>query len=520
MYVISESTAQQIRDLIGNNGGNGNTVGHGSSARLVRYVKCVTWNGSTHQGTGTVEERSSSGWTSFGTHTEMLLLAANGENLSVNRRYLAIQMGRSGSQDIFVAVSNDPVPPELGCGLMYDEDGNIVVDVAALAGDALEAHTSGGTCTIDVVPGCHITLEGGTKVSVDVEGLAAEGGGLEAHGEGACKQLRIKQGCGITLDSEGGITVFSPDVAGHGLEPGSTPCELAVKTGCGITLDSGYGVTVFSPDIAGNGLEPGSTPCELAVKAGCGITVDSTGVKVNASTLAGAGLVPSSYCTLNVNPGCGIKVESDEVKFDNGIVGQGLRKNADGCHFDIDPGCHITLEGGAKIGVDTDSLVGNGLKKGGTGCGNLEVKAACGIFVDEDGVAVKNSDLAGDCLIPDPTTCLLHVDLEPDSETTYTTVTAQSLSASGCSVSLQTTTRDVTVKKNACGLVVDVVLGTPTTSTQTVTTDPNACISMGDLCVYCDGYGTYGGTTPPTPGYCWDSVGKLWVVCAEADPIP
>jgi hypothetical protein len=140
-------------------------------------------------------------------------------------------------------------------------------------------------------------------------------------------------------------------------------------------------------------------------------------------------------------------------------------------------------------------------------------------------VAVKNDDLAGDCLIPDPTTCLLHVDLEPDSEVTYSTVTAHTLSASGCSVSLETTSRPITVKKNACGLIVDVVFGTPVTTTQTAAIDANACVThpelppWGDICNYCTGYGDYGGSNPTTPGYCWDSVGRLWVACENADPI-
>ncbi len=408
MYLLSEATAGKLRDLIGDTGSTSGGVASGSAHRQISFVKCVTWNSVTNEGTGVVDQRDDSGWSSFGTSSQMLLLEANSRALTVGTRYPALRFGQSGSgsagKDIFVCFAGIPsAPPALGCGLVYDEDE---------------------------------------------------------------------------------LMVFDADlVAGLGL--------VASESGCGI-----------------------------AVNAGCGITVDSTGVRVNSSALAGPGLVPNGSCGLAVNPGCGIRVEDDLVKFNNNVVGQGLRRNADGCGFDIEPGCAISLEGGNKIGVHRGSLVGKGLKEG-SGCGQIDVKAACGIWVDADGVAVRNVDLAGDCLIPDPTNCELHVDLQPATQFSYPTVTAVALTVSGCTVTLTTTSRTVTVKRNACGLVVDHAVATNlNTTTQTATLDPLACLNLGDLCTYCEGYGTYGGGgTPGGTGYCWDLVGKLWVACESAQPI-
>jgi hypothetical protein len=598
-YLISDATASKLRDLIGPGGGTGPTVNTGSAHRQVAYVKCVSWNATAKTGTGQVAQRDAGGWTFTGTAGDMLLLAANDEALSVDKQYPALRFGQSGTKDIFVAFKGDKTPPpELACGLKYDDDGKIQFD-NSVVGQGLKKQAS-PDCGFYIDPGCHITLEGGEKVGVRTDGLA--GNGLKV-GTGLCPPLEIKAGCGITTDSNGAVTVFSPDVAGFGLQPGATPCQLdvkagcgiavdssgvkvnntalagnglvavsscqlavntgcgikvedgkvkfdnsivglgllkdangcnfqinpgcaitdgkvnvrvedlpdeskgiiavgngtckklAIKQGCGITTDSNGAVTVFSPDVAGIGLQPGATPCQLAVKPGCGIAVDANGVRVNAPILAGNGLVPSGSCTLNVNPGCGIKVEDDQVKFDNSIVGQGLRKSTTGCGFDIDPGCGITLEGGAKIGVHTGSLIGDGLTAG-DGC-KMKVKAGTCITVDDGGVNV-NTAVA--------------------SSTPLITLNGLTLSASGWSVTLNITTTPVSLLRNSCGLVVGVVTGTSTTSTSSATLNPMSCINVGDLCNYCVGYGTYGGGgTPGGTGYCWDAVGKLWVACTAVN---
>jgi len=486
-YAVSDATANKLRDLIGDKGGTPGGVSTGSAHRQVSYVKCVSWSTSAHTGTGQVAQRDSSGWTYFGTAGEMLLLEANGGDLTVGSRYPAVRMGTSGTADIFVAFAGAATGVEIGCGMEYDEDGKLQFDAEAVAGLGLKASETG--CVIDVNPGCAITIGDG-KVNVRVEDLPDEARGIEAVGSGTCKKLGIRQGCGITVDGDGGVTVFSPDVVGLGLQPGATPCQIDVKTGCGVTIDGSGGLTVFSPAIAGPGLQPGATPCLVEVKAGCGVIVDTTGVRVNNVALAGPGLVPYSPCGLAVNPGCGIKVENDQVAFKApDVAGLGLKADASGCVIDVNPGCAISV-GDGKVNVRVEDLpdADGGLKAVGAGtCKRLAVKAACGIFVDEDGVAVKNADLAGDCLIPDPTTCQLHVDTDVDTEFTYSTVTAQTLSASGCSVSLQTTTQTVTVKKNACGLVVDVVLGMPITTTQTASVNPMTCIDISAICNQCKG---------------------------------
>lgn len=459
-YLVSEATANKIRDLIGDTGQGVGNVSSGSAHRQVAFVRCVSWDTGTHQGTGQVAQRDASGWSFTGTAGDMLLLAGNGlENLTVDKRYLALRFGRASTQDIFVAVGTDVNLPEFGCGLVQDEDGAWTVDVENIAGDGLTHHITEDGCTIDVVAGCAITLEGGTKVSVDVEALA--GCGLTVEGEGTCKQLAI--------DAE--------EVAGPGLV--SSGCVLAVDTGCGLAYDLDGAVAVYAPDIAGAGLI--GSDCVLAVNPGCGISIVADQVRVDSAALAGPGLVTSGTCGLAVNPGCGIVVSGDEVKFDNSIVGQGLRKDANGCNFDVNPGCHITI-GGDKIGVEVSGLAG------------------CGLVLEE-GVGPACDKLAVD-VVP-----------EPLNESTITALTDVSLSVSGCSVTLSKTFNEFVVSRNLCGVVLDVVAGTATVTTQTVTLDPLACITLGDICEFCTGYGEYGGTDPVTPGYCYDAITKTWVAC-------
>lgn len=322
-YVLSQSTAQKLSDLIGDKGGTPALASGASRQRQVCAVRCTTWNTSTKQGTGQVGQIDGSGWTYFGTAGEMLLLSANGENLTPSKRYPAIRYGETGGQTIFVAFASD----SLGCGFALDEDGNVVVDVEGLAGDGLTYHTSESGCTLDINPGCHITLSG-DKVGVDVLGLVGGGEhGIEAVGEGTCKTLGIKQGCGITLDGEGGITVFAPDVAGAGLESGETPCELAVKVGCGLLIDS-----------------------------------ETSSVKVDVENLAGDGLtfhVTESGCTLDVNPGCAITLAGDKVNVDvPSLAGTGLKVEGVGsCKklaLDIPS---YTVVAGACLGQDGNLMI-------------------------------------------------------------------------------------------------------------------------------------------------------------------
>ncbi len=82
-------------------------------------------------------------------------------------------------------------------------------------------------------------------------------------------------------------------------------------------------------DLAGVGLEPAETGCELTVDPGCGIGVNADGVFVDAMTIAGPGLGPIGACSLGVVTGCGISVAGGFVTVDAvQLAGNGLSPQA------------------------------------------------------------------------------------------------------------------------------------------------------------------------------------------------
>ncbi len=110
---------------------------------------------------------------------------------------------------------------------------------------------------------------------------------------------------------DGKLRVKVADLAGVGLEPAETGCELTVDPGCGIGVNAD-GVFVDAMTIAGPGLGPIGA-CSLGVVPGCGISVAGGFLTVDAAQLAGNGLSPAGNCQLQVNTGCGLSIDGGVV---------------------------------------------------------------------------------------------------------------------------------------------------------------------------------------------------------------
>ena len=328
-FVLSQQTASALQELIAENPGSG-AGGNGSGAsRQVCYVRCESWASGT--GTCVVTEYNAltSNWTNYGSSGNTILLSAQGSDLTATKRYVAIRYGTSLGKAVFVAFHEAPVSPEVGCGLFYDADDEdkLKVQLSDIKGQGLKVFDAvGDGCkTLGIDPGCHITLEGGSKVGVTVDGMA--GCGLKATPivGSACKILEvdadaiageglsgsgctldINYGCGLDLESDGAggerIRVYSPDLAGQGLVAASGNCALNVNPGCGIEIVDDL-VKVKPADVAGNGLVASTTDCKIHVNPGCGITLNGGAeVAVHADTLAGSGLVKQGTCSLRIDP--------------------------------------------------------------------------------------------------------------------------------------------------------------------------------------------------------------------------
>jgi hypothetical protein len=177
--------------------------------------------------------------------------------------------------------------------------------------------------------------------------------------------------------------------------------DLVVNYGCGLKIDTNKLVVDLEDLIGGSGSRKGLTPsgsCGIAVNPGCGLELSSEQVQVKNSDLAGPGLVVDGTCGLAVNPGCGIEVVADAVK------------------------------------VKPSELAGSGLVTEGT-CG-LAVNPGCGLVIDSDAIAVDTSGLSNtvvfDAFVPG----------------------TLGVSFSGCELTVQFQVQAVTLKQNACGVMI------------------------------------------------------------------
>jgi hypothetical protein len=395
-YYLSDKTNDDLQRLIQERQGPSPTgIGAGGASRHVCFVKVTAGTANPYTGTACYANADGS-WVNY--NDAVSILEVGGGTLTKGTYYLATRTGDDPSGEPVYLTSATSKDIAVACGLKHGavgtaDEGKILVNVSDLVGNGL---VSGDNCKIHVKNGCGITLNGGTEVAVHADTLA--GNGLVK--EGTCS-LAVNPGCGIEVVDDM-VKVKLSDIVGNGLVSGDT-CKIHVKPGCGITLNGGAEVAVHADTLAGNGLVKEGT-CSLAVNPGCGIEVVDDKVKVKLSDLVGNGLVSGDTCKINVNPGCG-----------------------------------ITLNGGAEVAVDANTLAGLGLKKDGT----------CSLRIDPSGVAGP----------------------------AFSAVTNVSLSISGCMVSLSSTVTPFEFEVNPGGAFVGFVAGTPSTSSQSIDLCGCKCIS-------------------------------------------
>jgi hypothetical protein len=244
-YAISEQTAQKLKQLIddkpGSMVGNG---GHVFASRIAGFVKIVAdETGGIYPATIQVYDVPEAVWK---TKDDCLVLEANEKKLTVGERYIAVRYGMNSVELKSVWVVGVSLP-DVGCGLWYDEDDDnrLKVYTPDIAGQGLNHDDT--YCQLYIDPGCGITLEGGKKVGVQAGALAGEG--LIART--GCK-LDVLYGCGLTIgEDEDTLKVYTPDIAGQGLNASEDGCQLYIDPGCGITLEGGKKVGVHADSLAG-----------------------------------------------------------------------------------------------------------------------------------------------------------------------------------------------------------------------------------------------------------------------------
>lgn len=331
--------------------------------------------------------------------------------------------------------------PDAGCGLEYVDATTLAVNPGDLIGAGLGVTVGGASgCEMEVVLGCGLYFEddpGGSGlkgVAVNTDALAGKGllagsspgdgcleeGGGWLPGPNYCC-LTVNLGCGLEFGTSDEVKVDLAALAGPGLVPSTssgtcdtesshTPglyCCLTVNAGCGIEIVNDQ-VRVNASDIAGNGLVP-TGDCAISVGEGCGIEVTAGAVAVDASQLAGDALVVSGTCTLNVFYGCGLLVDAfNRLIVDTAALAGGGLKASDSlsdcgtagtggtyCCLYVDTGCGLQLNGTTSaVEVNRTDLIGCGLKAG---------SGTCDIDVD-------NTALAGVGLAAG-TGCTLDVDI-------------------------------------------------------------------------------------------------------------
>lgn len=196
-------------------------------------------------------------------------------------------------------------------------------NIGGLGGDC-DLVTEAGDIYASVAKIGEVTLSAGTEGVVLWDDnikqlLFIQSGGLDV----ACGLEYIDD---PESEDDGKLRVKVTDLAGDGLTTntaGDPPsCELKVAAGCGITVD-GAGVSINAAAVAGVGLigsgcvisadcEYIKANCTPTVYAGCGITIngpDGGGnyeVSVDASALAGSGLMAEGECGLAVKVETGV----------------------------------------------------------------------------------------------------------------------------------------------------------------------------------------------------------------------
>lgn len=228
-------------------------------------------------------------------------------------------------------------------------------------------------------------------------------------------------------------------------------------------------------------------------EAGCHLTNNGGELAVTPNTLAGNGLEvqDDSGCDkLAVKgPGCGLRFTEDgTLALDmEAIAFDGLYGDNENCFMGVNVECGLQYVGTSGIGVNYESLAGDGLKvdddsdSDSDSCQSLAVNPACGLYIDsEKKLHLDVEQIAGAGLIgineyPEPPGCpQLFFDLTKFTYTDIPIVESVTLSGGGCSMTQSVTIRTWRFWKNP----VEVLVGVE--STGSVTTNTN--VEIGCCC--------------------------------------
>lgn len=345
-----------------------------------------------------------------------------------------------------------PVLSTIGCGLKFDVDGKVEVDVTSLVGEGLFVESGLGTGS----PTCHV-------LSVRVE-------------------------CGLAIDeSANAVTLNLTEVATDGLYWNAEECALGINVGCSLALTDGFlGVDLVS-------------------------LLDATG-EIGAGLL----IVPGSPCPhIEAYIGCGLFFDADnKIAIDvDSLVGSGLEKFSFSEECDrvqVKIGCHLFYDGETAVAVNPYTLIDAPLDTGlGAGlvivpaeepaCSHIEASIGCGLFFGIDNkIEVDVDQLVGDRTVtglivaevertgtgsnaPCPTLSFDGV-TDPTKTTTETLVNDISLSLINEGKTIRLTKTKTTYNNffNEANVLVFRNNGVPVTTTQDVS--PVACPQAGWYC--------------------------------------
>ena len=286
---------------------------------------------------------------------------------------------RSEEWEFLYPTSGSVEPINIGCGLYFDSDSNIAVDVSALIDTCgpLYINTDGdcstGSCpVINLATSCGLKTEydpgtDQTQLMVDFDNLVDP-----------CGPLFVEE-CTVTIDSSG---CCDPDVAG-----GCKVIKLA--TVCPLFVDDCYNLAVdvsgmLDPDgplyvISTTGTDCdcdspayGTSACcpQISMAIGCGLQVlpgldGQNELLVDLDQLITTGtplyvVHPSAGCDyLDVGLGCGVRLDEDDlITLDLADLcdPSGPIINTSGCAIGLQIGCGLNDIGGV-LEVDTSSLI-------------------------------------------------------------------------------------------------------------------------------------------------------------------
>jgi hypothetical protein len=149
--------------------------------------------------------------------------------------------------------------------------------------------------------------------------------------------------CGLWYDEDDDNTlkVYTPDIAGQGLNYDDTYCQLYIDPGCGITLEGGKKVGVQAGALAGEGLIA-RTGCELDVAYGDCLTIEDDLLNVDLTESYGPSFSAITSVSLS-GSGCGITLNWTVTPFN-------FKTNPCGLFLGFEPGTPVSNSSYVPIG--------------------------------------------------------------------------------------------------------------------------------------------------------------------------